>query len=125
VDEGEERPAGIITAAIEIDRRRCRPIAAVDRNRRVSGRGGVAGNVHVDGSVAADAALRVIDLSDQRIRSNVSCGHVDRSVSTDRSADVRDTNERATLRSEIARIASKSEGEVGAPDDVAAGGVKD
>ena len=49
VDEGEERPAGIITAAINIDRRAPnRSVASVDRNRRVIGHGSSARNVHVD-----------------------------------------------------------------------------
>ena len=75
VDVRKERPADNIIAAINIDRGAPdHSVASVNRDRRVIGHGGAAGNVHVDGGITADAATRVIDLSSQRIRGNVRCG---------------------------------------------------
>ena len=62
VDQGEERPAGIITAAINIDRGRRCTVAAKNLNSSVARDGSAAGNVHVDGSGTADGPAGVIDL---------------------------------------------------------------
>src|SRR5207245_6781455 len=88
VGEREERPAGIITAAIKIDRRCRGAVATKNLKSGIAGDGGIAGNVHVDGSVPSDAAARVIDLSKQRIRRNVCCVYVDHGIPADTAADV-------------------------------------
>src|SRR6202030_27245 len=87
LDERKERPANIITAPVNIDRRAPdRSVAPIDRNRRIIGHRSAARNIHVNGRATlrtrADAAPRVIDLSNQRIRSNVCCVYVDRGIAT-------------------------------------------
>ena len=97
VDEGEERSAGIITAAIKSDRRAPdRSVAAQNLKGGIIGDVSAAGNVHVDRratlSTRTDAAARVIDLSDQRIRSDACCVYVDFGNPADCASGVDDLN---------------------------------
>ena len=122
VHVGEERPADIIIAAINIDRSRSSRIVAINCNRRVVGHGSSARNIHVDGGATlrarTDAAARVIDLSRQRIRSNVGRRHIDRGIPTDCSTiAVINCEDRVALSCEIAL---ETKLEIRVPADAAA-----
>ena len=67
VDVGEERPAGIITAAIKIDRRGRRTIAPKNLESGIVGDSGGAGNVHVDRSVHRTIVPPVLSILESRL----------------------------------------------------------